>query len=235
MKKKILLVIYILLIILALKFVLKTVNNSILIFRYNKTDYSKLQAKVAIHFDFIENYVSRYNYGNILYNEGKYEEAIQEYRKALRHFVPKYKECKIRINYALAICNTVQVDETNKISIENAIKRYEDAIDVLTEKGCANKNDDNGHSQDAETLKQDILREIERLKKLNEDEQQSKENNEKENNEKEKNNTNEKEIEEKIQQVKENATKQQRESESKAQDFQKINKIFERKNSGKIW
>lgn len=232
MKKKILFVINILLIVIALNLSFTIINNSIFINRYNNMNYSETHAKISTYFDLMQKYVSRYNYGNVLYKNEKYEQAITEYKKALNQYVPKDRECKIRINYALAICKTVKVDETSKTSIDNAISRYEEAIEILTEKGCANKNDNNGHSEDAETLKQDIQKEIDRLKKLKQKEQNNQNNDEQEgstSNEEEKN------IEEKIQKVKEDATKEQRKKETSAEGFQKINTIFKRESGGKIW
>ena len=169
-----------------------------------------------------------------MYRNEEYDLAIEEYEKALKEELPEYKECSIRINYALAICKTVQVNEKDKESIKNAINIYLTALDVLTEDGCANKKDNNGHSQEAEQLKQDIIKEIKRLKKLldDEDTQKNDENNEDEEND-ENENTNdeetqkEKEIEAQIRDIKEDATKEQREKENRYEhtgDFDFFNK-----------
>ena len=77
-----------------------------------------------------QKYIANYNYGNVLYNKGEYEEAIKEYEEALNSIIPENKECKIRINYALAICKTIQVDEKDSNSIKNAIETNEKAIDI---------------------------------------------------------------------------------------------------------
>ena len=233
MKKKILLAIYVLLIVIAFKFGLNIINNKVFIYRFNNSNYSEVHAKISTYVVFIQNYVFKYNYGNVLYKNGKYEEAIQEYRKVLNQFIPKNKECSVRINYALAICNTVYVDEEDEISINNAIERYEEAIDVLTEKGCANKEDDNGHNKTAETLKKDIQKEIDRLKKLKQNKQDKKDEND--NNEDNSNKEKEKDVEEKMQKVKEDATKTQRDSENNSSNFNKINTIFQRPKNRKIW
>ena len=221
MKKKVLIVIYIILILITLKLLYSILTNTILINDYNKGKYSESQAKLLTFLNFPESYIANYNYGNILYQNGEYEKAIEEYEKSLKRFVPKNKECNIRINYALAICKTVTVDEKDQSSIKNAIEKYESAIEVLTENGCANKNDSNGHSQKAEQLKKDIQKEIDRLKKLqnsnskeNKKDEEKKDNNSKEDTEK---------IEEKIQDIKENATQEQRELENKYKNYNNFN------------
>ena len=208
MKKNTIIIAYIILICLTLKFTYNTLANSIFLNNYQNGQYSEKQAKTFTHIIFLERYIAYYNYGNVLYQNGEYEKAIEEYKKALNEHVPKYKECNIRINYALAICKTVKVDEKDQNSIDNAIKRYEEAIDVLTEDGCANKNDSNGHSQKAEQLKKDIQKEIDRLKNLKNsdenkdpDQDQDKKNPEKDNAET---------IEEKMKKAKEDATEAER-------------------------
>ena len=237
MKKKILIIIYIVLIIIILKLIYNSSLNSFLVIKYNNGEYSEKLAEQLVLFNFPEGYIANYNYGNVLYQNGKYDDAIEQYKKALNNkSIPEKKECSIRINYALSICKTVHVDESDKESIKQAISTYESAIDVLTKNGCANKEDNNGHSENAEKLKKDIQDEIDRLKKLLEEEQKENENEEdnKENKEKNTEKTEEEkraeEIEEKIQEVKEEATKEQRESEEK---YKPLFKNFNR--NGKNW
>ncbi len=224
MKRKIFAVICIILIIIMLKLACNIVVNNLLIKTYEEGKYLEGQAKLLTYVNFIQRYIANYNYGNMLYQNGKYDEAIEEYKKALEANVPE-EECSIRINYALAICKTVTVDETDQTSIKNAIEKYESAINVLTENGCANKNDNNGHSQKAERLKKDIQKEIDRLKKLQKDDTQTNDKDGK----KEEDEKKEKDIEDKIQEIKENATKEQRNTESEYKnygnfDFQRVDK-----------
>lgn len=219
MKRKILTAIYIILILIAIKLFYNIALNSILIDKYEKGQYSENQAKLLTYINFTQSYVANYNYGNVLYQNGEYERAIEKYKKALKGIIPKDKECNIRINYALAICKTVEVDESDQNSINEAIKTYESAIDVLTEKGCANKDDNNGHNQNAEQLKKDIQKEIDRLRKLQKNE---KDESEKDTEEKDNKTTEETEsIENKIQDIKEDATKEQRETENRYKNYNK--------------
>lgn len=104
-------------------------------------------------------YVVHYNKGNNLYNNGDYVGAIREYEKALECFPPKYKECSIRINLALSMLKRIENDDSK----ENKLKILKEAREIICEDGCANKEDDNGHSKEAERLKKDIEREIDKL------------------------------------------------------------------------
>ena len=230
MKRKVLIVIYIVFIFITLKLLYNVIVNNIIINNYNKEIYSENLAKSLTFLNFPENYIANYNYGNILYQNGKYKKAIGEYKKSLKYYIPKNNECKVRINYALAICKTVYVDEEDKNSIKEAIEKYESAIEILTQKNCAGKNDEEGHSKKAEQLKKDIQSEINRLKKLQKNSNdENDENDEKEDEEKENNKENIDTIEEKIQSIKENATKEQRELENEYKnygnyDFNKVEK-----------
>ncbi len=219
MKRKILIAIYVILILIMIKICYNMVVNIVLISNYNNGQYLESQAKLLTYVNFPQSYVANYNYGNILYQNGKYESAIEQYKKALSGIVPKDKECNIRINYALAICKTVQVDEKDQDSIKEAIETYESAINILIENGCANKDDNNGHNENAQQLKNDIQEEIDRLKKLLDEEQDDSDNSQEDNGD---TTTEETEtIETKIQEIKENATEQQRETESFYETYDK--------------
>ena len=173
---------------------------------------------LVCNFVISRNYIENYNVGNKLYKEKKYDEAIDKYKKALESInIPQKRECSIRINYALAICKTVQIDMSDSESVSNAIRKYESAIDVLTEKGCANKDDDNGHSEKAEQLKKDIQEAINKLKSTEKVEGDSEE--EDDNDQKPKEGGT---VEQKIQLIKENATKSQRENENKYESYSKM-------------
>ena len=222
MKKKILFTVYIIIICISLKILYNITLNSFFINRYNDGEYIGKIAENLTHFNIVQKYIAHYNYGNSFYQNGEYENAIEEYKRALKGIVPRNKECSIRINYALSICKLVHADVNDKDSIKKAIETYESAIDVLTEDGCAHKNDNNGHSQKAEQLKQDILEEIEKLKNLQAEEQNNTEDN-KDKKEESKDKT--KEIEEKIKQIEEEALKEQKEVEKRYNirfDFNKV-------------
>ena len=203
-----------------LKLLYNIVLNNIMIKKYNNGEYSTNMAQALIYLNFPEKYIANYNYGNILYQNGEYDASIEQYKKAIENNIPEKRECKVRINYALAICKTVELDED---SIKSAIRIYESAIDVLTEKGCANKDDNNGHSQDAEKLKQEIQKEIERLKKLLQNKSKNNENDDQKDNE-DNNNSEDDSTEEKedeIQKIKEDAIKAQRDKEQKYKNANK--------------
>ena len=218
MKKKLLIAIDIFLILVAVKIIYNICINTIVISKYDEGKFLETPAKILTYVNFPQSYVAHYNYGNVLYKNGNFESAIEEYKEALKGYVPRKKECSIRINYALAICRTVQVNENDETSIRNAINTYEEAINVLTEEGCANKNDNNGHSRKAEQLKADIQKEIDRLKKLlNEEVPQEEPQEDEENNEKEDADT----IEEKIQQIKEEAQQEQNDIDTLYEGFNK--------------
>lgn len=222
MKRKIVIAIYIIIIFITLNIICNIVITNNIVNKYKIGEYLEAQAKFLTNINFQKSYISNYNYGNILYKNGEYEEAIEEYKKALNTVLSKNKECKIRINYALAICQTVQVDEKDQESISKAINTYESAIDVLEENDC------DSHDKKARKLKEDIQAEIDRLKNLQENSEEDSGDDEKE--EQETPSKKEQTIEEKIQNIKEEATKEQRETETR---YKSYNKQY--KDRGKNW
>lgn len=229
MKKKVIIVINVILILIALKLVYNYMINKILISKYNNNEYKEFYARALTLVNFPQSYVANYNYGNILYKKEMYEDAMSKYEKALNGNVPKNKECCIRINYALAICKTVQVDENDNESINDAIKTYQSAIDVLTENGCANKEDNNGHSEKAEQLKSDIQSEIERLKALKDPSDDD--NGDDKDKDKDKDNNKDETVEEKIQKIKQQAIQEQRKIENRYKNY----KNYDFNKTGKNW
>ena len=165
MKKRIIIIIiYSFFIILFFIFLYKIILNASLIRRYNNGEYDEASGRKLLNNNFYQSYVAHYNYGNILYQNGKYQEAIEEYKKSLDCHIPEQRDCVVRINYALALCNTVgEVDMKDKESVLNAINIYMDALNVLTENDCAHMYDNLGHNEDAIQLKKDILSRIEQL------------------------------------------------------------------------
>ena len=174
---------------------------------------------------FGQKYIYYYNRGNASFENQKYDEAILEYKKSLHGVIPKYRECKIRINYALAICKKIDLDldESNENSVNQAIDMYKFAIDILTEKGCASKLKENEfHSEDAEILTEDIENEIYRLNNLFSQKQNSKDNNGRESEKKEET----QDAENTIKSIKENAIIEQKKIEKQYEDY---GKNFDRK------
>lgn len=122
MKNKYFIIINIISIIIILKLVGNIILNGIVIKDYRNEKYKTTTIELLTFLNFPESYVANYNYGNIMYQNKEYKNAILKYEKVLSTYIPKDKECKVRINYALAICKTVVLDETKLESIEMQLK-----------------------------------------------------------------------------------------------------------------
>lgn len=218
MKKKIFFIVYVLVALVMVYFLSSITINEILRFKYKNSKYSNEIAYALTFFGFPEQYVSFYNCGNILYMNGDYYGSMDQYKKALATKVPENRECCIRINYALSICKLVNVDESNEGSVKEAIKKYNEALDVLTPDKCAN-SEGTGHSKEAQELYDDIKKEIERLEQLQnvdkskESEQDEQEDSQEKDEPDEANEKESKKLEEKIKDIKEDAQKEQKKSE----------------------
>jgi len=105
--------------------------------------------------------ISHYNKGNKMYNQGNYDEAIEEYSKALDSSPSKKKECDIRTNQALSLVKSIRSDDEDEFKLELLYL----AKDVLCENDCAHENDNNGHDEEAQKLKNEIDELIKGLEK----------------------------------------------------------------------
>lgn len=204
MRKKVLLTVLCIVVVILLKLICDYILNTIQVNSYKEEKYNTDLAQLVATLKFNKSHAANYNYGNVLYQKGDYEGAIEQYKNALDTIVPSGEECDIRVNYALAICKTVKLekeDEKDEAKVKEAIKKYESAIDVLVAVECAHRNDNNGHDKDAQQLKNDIQKEIDRLKNQSGQEGQEGQEGGQEENPPEENRTNENEITNKIEQL----------------------------------
>ena len=204
MRKKVLLTVLCIVVVILLKLICDYILNTIQVNSYKEEKYNADLAQLVATLKFNKSHAANYNYGNVLYQKGDYDGAIEQYKNALDTIVPSGEECDIRVNYALAICKTVKLekeDEKDEAKVKEAIKKYESAIDVLVAVECAHRNDNNGHDKDAQQLKNDIQKEIDRLKNQSGQEGQEGQEGGQEENPPEENRTNENEITNKIEQL----------------------------------
>lgn len=204
MNKKILTIIEIILLLILIKLFLTFVLNEMFIVKYNKEKYDTNDLKILSLMNFPQSYIYHYNQGNVLYQNGKYNEAIEEYYKSLEKHPPEKKECSIRINLALAKLKTLKKEtEENK---KKNIEILKQARKILCENGCANENDSNGHNEKAQELKEDIdkkLKQLEADQEENSSDEKNENKNEQEKEEKTKENNKTKEAEEKLMKIQE--------------------------------
>lgn len=113
---------------------------------------------------FFQPYIAPYNRGNIDYQLGNYDQAIEEYKKALEKHPPQKKECMIRINLALAMVAGIDFENLTADQVDETIQILEEAIDVLVEKNCANRDHQSGHNVDAQQLEIELQQIIDALK-----------------------------------------------------------------------
>ena len=171
MKKKIFAVVYALVIILFARQALNVFYNSYILDRYDDKDYS-YNLNLLLGLNCFEPYIAYFNNGNIYYMNGLYQEAADSYRQALTYVdLPKYRECKVRINLALALIKPLKPvqDYTTAESIDEALAVLYEARDVLLDDGCAD-DFNTGHSPKAQRLKNEIdelIRQLEEARNSN--------------------------------------------------------------------
>lgn len=146
-------------------FLVRHLMNASFLDKYDKGVYATKNEEKLKKVNVVEGYLPYYNLGNVYYKEEKYDDAIASYKKALEYHPSHGKECSVRINLALAMIKKIKFDAiATEKDRDRAIDQLLAARAVLCEEGCADADDDNGHSEEAEKLKKDIDDMIEQLK-----------------------------------------------------------------------
>lgn len=122
------------------------------------------------YLNFPEPYLPYHNFGCAAFMMGNYEYAAGAFSEALEHDPPHdepypSRECQIRINLALALTRPLKLRWSSEEERQTLIQILTTARGYLTEDGCANPEKDvfDGHSEDAEQLKKDIDKALEKL------------------------------------------------------------------------
>ena len=131
--------------------------NSKFLSAYESGNYNTDIEQSLTNVNLVESYLPYYNLGNCAYQEGDYTRAIAFYKQALEQDPPKYKECPVRINLALAMIKTIDFNDlSTEKKLNNAVQTLRTARTILTAHQCAGPVEDDGHSPEAEQLKHDI-------------------------------------------------------------------------------
>ena len=154
--------------IILMRLILSFIINKIVIYNYQNNKYNQSLIKTLYIFNINQPYIVYYNEGNILFKKEEYSEAINKYEKALNKHPNKKRVCDIRINMSLAKIKNIKKDDKKEI-----YDLLEDAKTTIYNDGCANKDDDNGYSQEAEKLEKEIQKLQDKIEndKNNDDEQ----------------------------------------------------------------
>lgn len=132
------------------KFAASLCLNEVFISNMNDGNYSDNLVKVLYILNLEEPYIAHYNDGIRYYKSEDYKNSESKFETALKNNPPEERICLIRINLSLSIVKQAKKGEISSyLTLERAKK-------VLYEDGCANQDDDNGKSEDAEKLEEEI-------------------------------------------------------------------------------
>lgn len=210
--KKIVKIIYIIVIFITIILSFNFVLNRFFISKYNDKKYDENMLDMVKYINISQPCVVYYNIANAKYQTGDYDGAIEEYKKALKLFPTRDKDCDIRINLVLAMLKKIDVKNDKK---EDIISVLYESLDILCEKGCANINDNNGHNKDAETLKEEILKFIEQLNKNSDSDNDDEDKNKDENFNDEQNSN----VEEKLKQIERKSVEERKSKLNSSKEF----------------
>lgn len=146
----------------------KVIVNHAFVNDYEAGTYDIEAERKLLYLNVPESYTPYYNLGNAAYQKEDYNSAISYFNEALQGNPPEGKDCRIRINLALSLLGTIDFENLNSEGkIQGALEILYQARDILIEKGCAEEKGENGHDKDAQKLKDDIDKMIEKLEDSN--------------------------------------------------------------------
>ena len=218
--KKIIACVYIVLLLVASRLAFTYIYNEYVINKYDDGELD-INMKPVTMCNWLQPYIAHYNLGNIHYQNGDYEKAIEEYKLAMKKEPKSSHKCDIRVNIALAAIKTLPEDYSSQENIENTIKVLEEAKKVLIEAGCAKKDED-GHDEEATKLREEIDDILDELNQKEKPEEEGGESKEPQNQpgEKEPEEQREQEIKEQLKQQQNNAYKNRYEDEMFYEEYE---------------
>lgn len=131
--------------------------------KYEDKKYEECSYKAWLTLGFTEPYVALYNEGNVCYNQGDYEGAVESYEKALKYKMSDENALKVRINMILAKLKLENLDNIKYDDIDPLIERLESYIEELDKSEDA-LSDDTETADDGNKLKREIQKLIDDLK-----------------------------------------------------------------------
>ena len=142
----------------------KLYKNHEFVKAYSNAEYLSENEEKLMFINIPESYLPYYNLGNVAYKNTEYNAAVGYYAKALSLLPIGQKECDVRINLALAMCNTIDFAHLdNQSKIDTALIVLYKARDVLLENGWAAEDPEKAKNADAQKLKEDIDEMIKKL------------------------------------------------------------------------
>ncbi len=141
--------------------------NTLYVFEALKGNYHPVIEYVLKIINFPDGYVTWYNLGNYNFANGRYKQAEYDYYRAIMCGIPYGKECPVKVNLALSTINQISkeewdafFDDESEDEINVQAKIVEDKLitarSILIEDGCAHENDEDGHDENAQILKDEI-------------------------------------------------------------------------------
>ena len=148
-----------------LLFSLRYLLNERFLSDYGNGIYSDRYERPLLMPNIPEGWLPLYHMGNICYQNGDYDSAVNWYQQSLEKKPPaEEKECSVRINLALALLRKIDYESFDtEEGVRVAVRQLETARAVLTEHGCADPEGTDGHSAEAEKLKEEIDKLLEQL------------------------------------------------------------------------
>lgn len=151
----------------AMVLILRWSLNAYFVSEAKKGRYHYEMEKMLTTFNIPDGYVIWYNIGNYHYQQGDFEEAEQDYYRAIECGIPYEKECPVKVNLALSMIEQLsdeeweaffECDDSEEMNAQarKVEKTLITARTILCEDGCAHENDEEGHYEDAQILKDEI-------------------------------------------------------------------------------